>query len=203
MDSKQWFQRHSRDSYVHRAQSEGYRSRAAFKLIELDQQLKVLKRARTVVDLGATPGGWSQVAARYCHKDCLIIALDLLPMKPVAGVHFIQGDFLDSSVRSQLADVLVDRRVDLLLSDMSPDLSGIPSVDQLASAALIEMAVDFCHQWLAPSGCFVAKTFHGSAFQQVLELLRHQFVEAKTMKPKASRSSSKEVYLYAKALANC
>ena len=200
MDSKQWYSRHLKDAYVNKAQADGFRSRAAYKLLEIDDKLNIFRGARCVIDLGSAPGSWAQVAIQKCSRDCRIIALDLLAMKPLVGVDCIQGDLLDLKVRDQLTSLLKSAKADVVLSDMAPNMTGISAVDQLASAALTEMAIDSCQQWLAPSGIFVVKTFHGSEFQQVLNILRKNFIQVKTVKPKASRSSSKEVFLYAKGL---
>lgn len=202
MDSRQWYERHLKDNYVNKAQKDGFRSRAAYKLLEINDKLQILKSARCVIDLGSAPGSWAQVAVQKCPRDCQVIALDMLDMQPLAGVDFIQGDLLDMAVRDQLTARLNAGKADVVLSDMAPNMTGINTVDQLAASALTAIAIDSCRQWLTPSGVFVVKTFHGSEFQPLLQLLRETFVQVKTIKPKASRSSSKEVFLYAKGLAS-
>lgn len=190
--SKQWMQEHVSDPYVQRAQKEGYRSRAAYKLLEIDARDHLLKPGTVVADLGAAPGGWSQVAAA---KGCKVIALDLLPMHPLSGVEFIQGDFREKNVLEQMEERLGGRRVELLLSDMSPNISGISVSDQARAMALAELALDFSLQHLKPEGAFLIKLFQGAGFEGYVKLVRDHFARAVTRKPKASRDRSSEVYL--------
>lgn len=190
--SKQWMREHVNDPFVQRAQKEGYRSRAAYKLLEIDEKDRLLKPGTVVVDLGATPGGWSQVAAA---KGCKVIALDLLPLQPMAGVEFIQGDFREDEVLAQLEAKLDGKPVGLVISDMAPNISGIGMSDQARAMHLCELALDFAVQHLQPGGAFLAKVFQGAGFDEYFRLLRSHFGKVVTRKPKASRDRSSEVYL--------
>ena len=193
--SKQWMQEHVSDPYVQRAQKEGYRSRAAYKLLEMNERDHLLKPGMTVVDLGAAPGGWSQVAAARVGKSGKVIALDLLPMQPLAGVEFIQGDFREDSVLAELEKQLGGREVELVISDMSPNISGISVSDQARAMHLAELALEFSMQHLKPDGVFLIKLFQGAGFEDYVKLARSQFSRVVTRKPKASRDRSNEVYL--------
>lgn len=190
--SKQWMREHVTDPYVQRAQKEGYRSRAAYKLLEIDERDHLLKPGTTVVDLGAAPGGWSQVAAA---KGCNVIALDLLPMQTVPGVTFIQGDFREDAVLSQLEEKLEGREIGLVISDMAPNISGIDVSDQARAMHLAELALAFAVSHLQPGGAFLVKVFQGAGFEEFLRLMRARFGRVMTRKPKASRDRSSELYL--------
>lgn len=183
---------HVNDPYVQRAQKEGYRSRAAFKLLEIDQRDSLLKPGMVVVDLGATPGGWSQVAAA---KGCKVIALDLLPLQPLEGVDFIQGDFREDEVLAELESRLQGKLAALVISDMSPNISGIGMADQARAMHLAELALDFASSHLQPGGAFLVKVFQGAGFEDFIKLMRHRFGKVVTRKPKASRDRSSELYL--------
>jgi 23S rRNA (uridine2552-2'-O)-methyltransferase len=190
--SKQWMNEHINDPYVQRAQKEGYRSRAAYKLLEIDERDHLLKPGMVVVDLGATPGGWSQVAAA---KGTKVIALDLLPLHPISGVEFIQGDFREDSVLAQLEQLLDGKRIGLVISDMAPNMSGIDSADQARAMYLAELALDFSVKHLQPGGAFLVKLFHGVGFDDYIKLTRNHFTRVVARKPKASRDRSSEQYL--------
>ena len=190
--SKQWMHEHVNDPYVQRAQKDGYRSRAAYKLLEIDERDHLLKPGMVVVDLGATPGGWSQVAAA---KGTRVIALDLLPLHPIAGVEFILGDFREDSVLAQLEERLSGKQAGLVLSDMSPNISGIGMADQARAMELAELALDFSVRHLQPGGAFLVKAFQGVGFEDYVKLMRSRFARMVTRKPKASRDRSSEVYL--------
>jgi 23S rRNA (uridine2552-2'-O)-methyltransferase len=190
--SKQWMREHVNDPYVQRAQREGYRSRAAYKLLEIDERDHLFKQGAVVVDLGATPGGWSQVAAA---KGCKVIALDLLPLHPIRGVEFIQGDFREDGVLAQLEEKLGGRRVGLVISDMAPNISGIDMADQARAMHLAELALDFASNHLQPGGAFLVKVFQGAGFEDFLKQMRGHFGRVVTRKPRASRDRSSEVYL--------
>lgn len=195
--SKAWKNRQQNDPYVRRAKEEGYRARAAYKLLELDQKDRVLRGARRVVDLGAAPGSWSQVARRVLDDDALVIALDVLAMEPLPGVVFLQGDFREDQVLAELEDRLEGRKVDLVLSDMAPNLSGIAPADQARSIDLAELALAFACDWLDSSGRCVVKVFQGAGFDGLLTEFRRSFRSVKVRKPAASRPESREVYLVA------
>lgn len=190
--SKQWMKEHVNDPYVQRAQKDGYRSRAAYKLMEIDERDHLLKPGMVVVDLGATPGGWSQVAVA---KGAKVIALDLLPLPPIPGVEFIQGDFREDSVLAQLEERLGGKRIGLVISDMAPNMSGIDSVDQARAMHLAELALDFSVHHLQPNGAFLVKLFQGAGFEDYIKLVRSHFARVVTRKPKASRDRSSEQYL--------
>lgn len=193
--SKQWMMEHVNDPYVQRAHKEGYRSRAAYKLMELDERDNLIKPGMVVVDLGATPGGWCQVAAKKMGMHGRIIALDLLPLHPLPRVEFIQGDFREDSVLAQLEKMLDGRQIGLVMSDMAPNISGVGSADQARSMYLAELALDFAAKHLAPGGSFVVKIFQGVGFEDYLKLARGHFEKVVTRKPKASRDRSSEQYL--------
>ena len=193
--SKAWMHEHVNDEFVKRAQKEGYRARAAYKLIEIDDKDKLIKPGMTIVDLGATPGSWSQVATQRLKGQGRIIALDLLEMEPVIGVEFIQGDFREEAVLRQLENSLQGKQVDLVIADMAPNMSGITIVDQAGAAYLTELALEFSRDWLKPSGNFLVKVFIGAGFDEILASMRGLFDKVVTRKPKASRGRSNEVYL--------
>jgi 23S rRNA (uridine2552-2'-O)-methyltransferase len=206
--NKAWLHDHLTDPYVKMAKKDGYRARAAYKLKEIDEALGLVKPGQVVVDLGATPGAWSQyLRRRFAPKvagvggaasgtlDGTIIALDLLDFEPIDGVQFIKGDFYEDAVLAQLETALAGRRVDLVLSDMAPNLSGIESSDAARVAHLIELAVDFSLKHLQPGGALVCKAFHGSGYSQLAKLFKNSFRVVKPIKPKASRDRSSETFL--------
>jgi 23S rRNA (uridine2552-2'-O)-methyltransferase len=190
-------QRHVNDEYVKRSKREGFRSRAAYKLLELQEKDRFIKPGQVVVDLGAAPGGWSQVAAELVGPRGEVIALDLLEMDPLPGVHVIQADFREDEAVAALEAVLGDRQVDLVISDMAPNVSGVAAVDQPRAMYLCELALEFCGQHLRPGGGFVCKVFHGEGFDDWMREVKARFGRAVTRKPKASRANSREVYLVA------
>ena len=206
--NKAWLHDHVNDPYVKQAQREGYRARAAYKLKEIDEALDLLKPGQLVVDLGATPGAWSQyVRRKFAPResgvggaavgalDGTIIALDVLGFEPIEGVRFIQGDFRESAVLAQLEELLAGRGVDVVVSDMAPNLSGIESSDSVRMAHLIELAVEFALKHLKPQGALVCKAFHGSGYSQLAKLFKASFRVVKPIKPKASRDKSAETFL--------
>lgn len=193
--SKAWMHEHINDEFVKRAQKEGYRARAAYKLTEIDDKDKLIKPGMTIVDLGATPGSWSQVAVQRLKGQGRIVALDLLEMEPIKGVEFIQGDFREDTVLKLLENSLNGKQVDLVIADMAPNISGITIVDQAGAAYLTELALEFSKDWLKPSGNFLVKVFIGEGFDEILQNMRLMFDKVVTRKPKASRGRSNEVYL--------
>ena len=201
--NKAWLNDHVNDPYVKMAQKEGYRARAAFKLKEIDEALGLVKPGQLVVDLGSAPGAWSQYLRRRMapsgaatgELNGTLIALDLLPMEPVDGVQFIQGDFHEDEVLAQLKAAVGDRKADLVVSDMAPNLSGIESSDAARIAGLIELALDFAKGHMKPEGALVVKLFHGSGYSQLVKLFKDNFRVVKPIKPKASRSKSSETFL--------
>ncbi|MFN3860412.1 MAG: RlmE family RNA methyltransferase [Roseateles sp.] len=206
--NKAWLNDHVNDPYVKLAQKEGYRARAAYKLKEIDEELKLIRPGQVVVDLGAAPGAWSQyLRRRFAPKEAgqggaavgqlngTIIALDLLDFEPIEGVQFIQGDFQEDAVLAELEQALAGRPVDVVVSDMAPNLSGIASTDAARIAGLIELAVDFASNHLKPEGALVAKVFHGSGYSQLVDLFKAHFKIVKAIKPKASRDRSSETFL--------
>ena len=193
--SKAWMHEHINDEFVKRAQKEGYRARAAYKLTEIDDKDKLIKPGMTIVDLGSTPGSWSQVAAQRLKGQGRIIALDLLEMEPIKGVEFIQGDFREEAILKILEKSLNGKQVDLVIADMAPNMSGITIVDQAGAAYLTELALEFSKEWLKPSGNFLVKVFIGEGFDDIVKNMRTMFDKVVTRKPKASRGRSSEVYL--------
>ncbi len=201
--NKNWLNAHLNDPYVQAAQKDGYRARAAYKLKEIDETFKLIRPGHVVVDLGSTPGAWSQYVRRRLSPtgaavgalNGTIIALDLLPMETIEGVHFIQGDFRDESVLAQLQEVVQDRPVDLVVSDMAPNLSGNSTTDGARVELLIELAVDFAINHLKPEGALVAKVFHGPGYDDLIKLFRTHFKLVKPLKPKSSRDKSSETFL--------
>lgn len=193
--SKAWMQEHLNDEYVKRAQKDGYRARAAYKLLEIDDKDKLIKPGMTVVDLGSTPGSWSQVAIQRIKGQGRVIALDILDMHPIPHVEFICGDFREEVVLKQLEATLNGKPVDLVIADMAPNMSGLKDVDQAGAAYLTELALEFCKEWLKPGGNFLVKVFIGSGFEEIVKEMRGQFEKVVTRKPKASRDRSSEVYL--------
>ena len=186
---------HVSDRFVRKAKEEGYRSRAAFKLRELAQQDRLILPGMTVVDLGSAPGGWSQIAAELVGPKGRVVAVDILDMQPLRGVDFIRGDFREPDTLERLEQLLGDRQVDLVLSDMSPNISGIGMVDQARAAHLAELALDFGLKWLKPGGNLLVKTFQGEAFAGIRDQMKRSFRRVLARKPDASRSRSPEMYL--------
>jgi len=193
--SKAWMMEHLNDPYVKLAQKEGYRARAAYKLMEIDDKDKLIKPGMSVVDLGSAPGSWSQVAVQRLKGHGKVIALDILDMQPIGGVTFIQGDFREESVLRVLEQKINNTQVDLVIADMAPNISGVKDVDQAGAAYLTELALDFSKDWLKPGGNFLVKVFIGAGFEEILQNMRHMFDKVVTRKPKASRDRSSEVYL--------
>lgn len=204
--NKAWLNQHVNDPYVKLAGKEGYRARAAYKLKEIDEQFGLIRPGQVVVDLGSAPGAWSQYLRRRLSPNGAavgelqgtIVALDMLPMEAVEGVHFILGDFREAEVLQALEGALAERgvnKVDVVVSDMAPNLSGIGDTDAARIADLIELAVDFSHQWLRPEGALVVKLFHGGAYEPMVTLFRQTFRVVKAVKPKASRDKSSETFL--------
>ena len=196
--SKQWMREHVNDVYVQRARSEGYRSRAAYKLLEIAARDKLLKPGMVVVDLGAAPGGWSQVAQNQVGKRGLVVAFDILEMAPLPGVRFVQGDFRGDAAVAILEQALSGRKVDLVLSDMSPNISGISMRDQARVMDLAELALEFATLHLQPGGNLLVKVFQGAGFQEFFRTMRDRFQGLVTRKPAASRDRSNELYLLGK-----
>ncbi len=195
--SKRWMQRHVNDEYVQRAQREGYRSRAAYKLLELQEKDRLIKSGQVVVYLGAAPGGWSQVAGELVGRSGKLFAMDILAMDPLPNVDFLQGDFREQAVLDALLDRLDGRPIDLVISDMAPNVTGSAAVDLPRSMYLCELAVDFARQVLRPGGGLVMKVFQGEGFDELFRDVRGSFAKVVTRKPKASRPKSREVYLVA------
>jgi len=185
---------HFDDHYVQRAKDEGYRSRASFKLLELGQKDNLFRPGMTVVDLGAAPGGWSQVAAELVSDSGQVIASDILPMDAMAGVTFIQGDFTEESVYESILQAVDGRPIDLVISDMAPNMSGMTSIDQPKAMYLVELALDLARQVLKPEGVFLAKVFQGEGFDQLLAEMRQSFSKVQSRKPESSRARSREIY---------
>ena len=194
--SRQWLRRHVTDPFVRKAKEQGYRSRAAFKLLEINEKEKFLRPGGLVVDLGAAPGGWSQVAAQKVGARGRVIAIDLLSIAPISGVTVLKADFREPILDQQLQG----GKADAVLSDLSPNLSGIPGVDQARALELSLSAVDFCRRSLRPEGVFVAKAFHGEAFDELVGRLRKEFAKVKVIKPTASRGESAETYVVSRGL---
>jgi 23S rRNA (uridine2552-2'-O)-methyltransferase len=193
--SKAWMQEHLTDEFVKRAQREGYRARSAYKLMEIDDKDKLFKPGMTVVDLGATPGSWSQVVVQLLHGKGRVIALDLLEMQPLSGVEFLQGDFREEDVLKKLEKMLAGKKIDLVIADMAPNMSGINLVDQASVAYLAELALEFSLKWLKPEGNFLVKVFVGTGFDDIVRNMKQSFEKVVTRKPKASRDRSSEIYL--------
>jgi 23S rRNA (uridine2552-2'-O)-methyltransferase len=196
--SARWLREHFSDEYVRRAQQEGYRSRAVYKLLEIHNKDRLLRPGLTVVDLGAAPGGWSQLAVRLAARQGAVIALDILPIEPLTGVECIEGDFREMTVLDRLLAALNGRPVDLVMSDMAPNTSGIKAVDQPRGMYLAELALDFARRCLRPGGDFLVKVFQGEGYDAFLKDLRAAFATVAPRKPKASRARSAEQYLLAR-----
>ncbi len=205
--NRAWIERHINDPFVKRSRAEGYRARSVYKLIELNEKEKLLRPGLNVVELGSAPGSWTQVIREKMVDKSgdiqgNVIAMDILPMDPIDGVTFLQGDFREQEVADQLNAIVGDRKVDLVLSDMAPNLSGIPAADAARCLLLNELALEFCLEHLTDNGVFVTKVFQGSGFSQYVETLKHHFRKVYTRKPEASRDSSAEVYMVAKGIKN-
>ncbi|WP_026878316.1 23S rRNA (uridine(2552)-2'-O)-methyltransferase RlmE [Ignatzschineria larvae DSM 13226] len=196
--STRWLKEHMDDEFVIRSKKEGWRSRAIYKLQEIDEKDRLFKPGMTVVDLGAAPGSWSQYAMHKVGHNGKVVGLDLLPIDPLAGVDFIQGDFREDEVLEELLTILDGRKVDVVLSDMAPNMSGIKGVDQPKTMYLLELALDFIQGNLKPGGDYLLKVFQGEGFQEYYKALQHNFTKVVTRKPKASRARSAEIYLLAK-----
>ena len=196
--SQRWLKEHFNDIYVQKAQQEGYRSRAVYKLMEIQEKDRLIRPGMVVVELGAAPGGWSQYVAQCLGGRGRMIALDILPMDALADVTFIQGDFREQAVLDALYAELGDSAVNLVISDMAPNTSGVRSVDQAKSMYLVELALNFAQSRLAPGGDFLTKIFHGPGFDTLLRSLKSQFLTVQTRKPEASRARSQETYLLAR-----
>lgn len=196
-NSKDWLKEHFDDQYVNRAKQDGYRSRASYKLVELCEKDKLIKPGMTVVDLGSAPGGWSQVAARMVGDNGRVVASDILEMDAIAGVEFIHGDFTDEKVYQSLLDCIGESPVDLVISDMAPNMSGNAVIDQPAAMYLVELALDMAQSILKPGGAFVAKLFHGAGFDEYVKTVRQQYNKVVMRKPEASRARSRETYIVA------
>ncbi|WP_428240210.1 23S rRNA (uridine(2552)-2'-O)-methyltransferase RlmE [Gynuella sp.] len=195
--SGRWLKEHFDDVYVQRSKQDGYRSRASYKLLEINEKGQFIKPGMTVIDLGSAPGGWSQVAARLVGDHGTVIASDILPMDAIAGVDFIQGDFTEQEVFDQIMELLDAQLADLVISDMAPNMSGMSAVDQPKAMYLVELALDMALQTLRPGGAFIAKVFQGEGFDAYLRSVRDNFRKVSTRKPSSSRSRSREVYLVA------
>ncbi len=195
-----WLNEHVHDPYVKLAQKQGYRARAAFKLLEINEKDKLIQADTVLADLGSAPGSWSQVATELIGPRGRVIAMDILPMDPVPGVEFIQGDFREDEVLQQLVDLLNGQKLDLVISDIAPNMSGNTVTDQARSFYLCELAYDFAINHLKPGGHFLIKVFQGAGYQEYVKLLRESFAEVVVRKPKASRDRSNEIYLLARKL---
>jgi 23S rRNA (uridine2552-2'-O)-methyltransferase len=200
--SKAWLREHVTDPYVRRAQADGYRSRAAYKLQQIAARDKLFSAGMTVVDLGAAPGGWSQIAAKAVAPGGRVFALDILDLPPLPGVTYVRGDFGNEATVAELDGLLGGRSVDLVLSDMAPNMSGIAAADQARVMALAELALDFALKHLKPQGKFLVKVFQGAGFEEFLRTMRDRFRQVMVRKPEASRSRSSEVYLLGKGVRN-
>ena len=203
--SKEWIHQHINDPYVKMAQQKGYRARAAFKLIEILDSEKLMRRGDIIVDLGSAPGSWSQVAREKLvgpggGLDGRVIALDILPMEPIAGVEFLQGDFREDEVLNRLHEQVGNQQVDVVISDMAPNLSGVSSADSARIQHVCELAMDFSLNHLKPEGALIVKAFHGSGFSQIVEMFKQHFKKVVERKPKASRDRSSETFLVARGL---
>lgn len=195
--SKQWLKEHFDDVYVRRAKEEGYRSRASFKLLEIQEQDKLISKGMTVVDLGAAPGGWCQVAANLVGEKGQVIASDILPIDSLPGVEFLQGDFTEDAVLERLIELLKEKQADLVISDMAPNMSGMRDIDIPRVMYLAELALDLARTVLKPDGGFLVKVFHGEGYETLQKALKSSFSSVKVRKPKASRARSSEIYLLA------
>ncbi len=196
--SQSWLKEHREDIYVRQSKVDGFRSRAAYKLLELNKKDLLFKKGMTVVDLGAAPGGWSQVASRLVQPGGMVLATDILDMEDIPGVVFVQGDFTENSCLDELLNKLGDRQVDLVISDMAPNISGMPEIDQPRAMHLIELAADFAENRLQKGGSLLMKVFQGEGFEALLKQLKTDYQSVLSRKPDASRARSKEIYILAK-----
>ena len=196
--SKAWLREHREDAFVQQAQKDGYRSRACYKLLELQDRDRLIKPGMTVVDLGSAPGGWSQVAAGLVGHRGRVIASDILPMDSIADVVFFEGDFTEIAVYERISREIGEDGADLVISDMAPNMSGMTAVDQPKAMYLVELALDMAIEVLKPGGAFVAKVFQGEGFDELIRATRREFAQVATRKPAASRARSREVYIVAK-----
>jgi 23S rRNA (uridine2552-2'-O)-methyltransferase len=192
--SDRWLKEHFDDVWVKKSREDGYRSRASYKLIELDEKDRLFRPGQVVVDLGAAPGGWSQVAVERVGDKGVVIASDILEMSPLAGVEFVQGDFTEQSVLDELLELMGDRRADVVISDMAPNMSGMAAVDIPNAMGLVELALDMAQRVLKPGGVFVAKVFQGEGFNTLLADMRKSFDTVVSRKPDSSRARSREIY---------
>ena len=198
--SQRWLDEHASDAYVKKASADGYRSRAVYKLIELDEKDKLIQPSSVILELGSAPGGWTQYLSRKAGNQAVIVASDILPMDGLPDVTFIQGDFTEQSTADAIEIAMKNRKADLVLSDMAPNLSGVATSDQARSIALVELALEAAIQFLRPEGAFVAKVFQGEGFDQYVAQVRNSFKSVKVRKPAASRARSREVYILARNL---
>jgi 23S rRNA (uridine2552-2'-O)-methyltransferase len=198
--SAQWLRDHENDEYVLRARREGYRSRASYKLLEIDEKFGLLRPGAVVVDLGAAPGSWTQIAVNKCGPKGFVVGLDLLDIEPLQGAMLIKGDFTEDKVLAELLVVLQDRPVDLVISDMAPNLSGMKEIDQPLAIYLTELALEFACLTLRPGGALLMKCFEGSGLDGVREIMRNNFKQLNNFKPKASRGKSREMYVLGRKL---
>lgn len=196
--SKAWLNEHVNDHYVHKAQKDGYRARAAYKLLEINEKDKLIKPGTVLADLGSAPGSWSQVAAKLTGRGGEVFALDILPMEALEGVSFIQGDFREESVLAEFESLLAGRPLDLVICDMAPNMSGNAVTDQAKSFYLCELALDFAREHLKTGGNFLVKVFQGAGYQEYVQAMREVFASVQTRKPDASRNRSSELYLLGK-----
>ncbi|MFN7219734.1 MAG: RlmE family RNA methyltransferase [Burkholderiales bacterium] len=199
-NSRDWVKRHLSDPYVKRANEEGYRSRAVYKLQEILEAENLIKPGMVVVDLGSAPGGWSQMVVKRVGATGKVVAIDLLPMEPIERVHFIQADFAEDAGLASVVDAIENKPVDLVISDMAPNLTGVVITDQARLYALGELAVDFAVKFLKPNGAFLVKVFQGDGFEPFVKIMRSKFQKVAAKKPDASRDESREVYLFARGL---
>lgn len=196
--NQNWINRHVNDNFVKKARKEGYRARSVYKLEEIDRRDKLVRPGMKIIDLGAAPGGWCQYVSRKIAGNGTLIAIDLLPMDAVEGVEFVQGDFTDAAIQAQISDLLDGSKLDLVLSDMAPNLSGIPAADQARSIGLAEEVLYWCLSYLAINGSLLIKVFQGSGFDQLRQAMLKNFKSVASRKPEASRTSSSELYLLAR-----
>ena len=196
--SKKWLDEHVNDPYVKRAKADGYRSRASYKLIEINEKDKLIKPGNVVMDLGSAPGGWSQIVAPWVGNAGTVIASDILPMDGIAGVTFVQGDFTEESVYNEILHELNSNKADVVVSDMAPNMSGVNTTDQYSSIYLVELALDMARNVLKPGGSFCAKVFQGVGYEEYVKDVRTSFDKVLVRKPEASRPRSREVYIVAK-----
>ncbi|MFT2110747.1 23S rRNA (uridine(2552)-2'-O)-methyltransferase RlmE [Marinomonas sp. 2405UD68-3] len=193
--SERWMKEHFDDQYVKKSQQDGYRSRASFKLLEINEKDKLIKAGMNVVDLGAAPGGWSQVVAKLIGDNGIIVASDILEMAPLSGVRFVQGDFTEEAVYEEILSEIGDMKADLVISDMAPNMSGNAASDQPQAMYLVELALEMATMVLRPGGNFLVKVFQGAGFDEYLKSMKSEFASVVTRKPDASRARSREVYL--------